>query len=60
VYADRRGADRRATVVVGENPHLELVPAESTGVPLTADQRRFRDAWLGPRPALPPTPPPPR
>jgi len=31
------------TVMLAENPHLELVDAPS----LSASQRAFRDAWLG-------------
>lgn len=57
VYRDRRGSSLKTVVTLGGNPHLELVPAESAGLTVSAAQRSLRDAWLGPRPALPTTPP---
>jgi len=42
-YTDRNGASHQVTVMLAENPHLELVDAPS----LSASQRAFRDAWLG-------------
>ena len=46
-YVDRSGSARTAPVVLAEDPRLELLPVESTGGSLTADQRAFRRAWLG-------------
>ena len=43
----RRDQLVRSTVTVGENPHIELVTAESTGTLLTLQQRVFREQWLG-------------
>jgi predicted metalloprotease with PDZ domain len=42
-YIDRTGAGKSASVVLVENPHLEIVDAGS----LSAAQRAFRDRWLG-------------
>jgi predicted metalloprotease with PDZ domain len=46
VYIDRSGASKTGTVVLAENPHVDVVPIESTGASLTAAQRTFRDRWL--------------
>jgi len=48
VFTDRTGAPKTASVTLGEDPHLEVVPTESTGR-LTTDQRAFRERWLGPK-----------
>ena len=45
-YLDRTGESKTATVVLAENPHVDVVPIESTGGSLTAAQRAFRDRWL--------------
>jgi predicted metalloprotease with PDZ domain len=45
-FADRSGASRTARVTLGEDPHVEVVPAEQGGT-LTPAQRAFRDRWLG-------------
>ena len=45
-FADRSGASRTARVTLGEDPHVEVVPAEQGGT-LTPAQRVFRDRWLG-------------
>ncbi len=45
----RGGATGTATIALEEDPSLEVVTVESTGGTLTADQRAFRDAWLGSR-----------
>ena len=42
-----RGARQDVTIAIAEDPRLHVVPAESTGRPLTAAERAFRDAWLG-------------
>jgi predicted metalloprotease with PDZ domain len=47
-YADRTGLEKTATVVVAEDPHLEVVPNESQGIALSPSQRLFRERWLGP------------
>jgi predicted metalloprotease with PDZ domain len=44
-FVDRAGVSRTATVTLVENPHLEVVAAESGGS-LTPAQRAFRDRWL--------------
>jgi len=49
VYVDRNGVEKTTTVVLAEDPHVELVPVESAGGALTPAQRTFRDRWLGPR-----------
>ena len=43
----RRGRPIASTVTLAANPTLELVTVESTGGRLSAEQRAFRDAWLG-------------
>ena len=43
----RRGVLTTATVVLEEDPRLELLPIETVGDRLTEDQRAFRTAWLG-------------
>jgi len=49
LYADRSGAERKASVTLAEDPHEELVPIELSGGTLTSEQQSFRDAWLGSR-----------
>jgi predicted metalloprotease with PDZ domain len=46
---EQRGAARRATVAVVENPVVEVVTFERSGEPVTEEIRRFREAWLGSR-----------
>jgi predicted metalloprotease with PDZ domain len=50
-FKRRGGSTGTATIVVREDPTLEAVPVESSGGTLTARQRAFRDAWLGPKAA---------
>ena len=45
----RRGRPIGSTVTLTTDSHIEIVPAESTGFPPTAEQRAFRSAWLGSR-----------
>jgi predicted metalloprotease with PDZ domain len=45
-YVDRTGASKTADVVLGENPHVNVIAVESAGGSLTPAQRAFRDAWL--------------
>jgi len=49
VAFSRQGAPGRTTLVLGEDPSLEVVTVESTGRPLTREQSAFRAAWLGSR-----------
>ena len=46
VFVDRTGAPQTATLQLGEDPTLELLPIESTGGSLTANQQAFRNRWL--------------
>jgi predicted metalloprotease with PDZ domain len=48
-YVDRSGVDRTATVMLVEDPHLEVRPIEVDGGALTSSQRTFRDRWLSGR-----------
>jgi predicted metalloprotease with PDZ domain len=44
----RRGGEHvDGTIDLDEDPRIEIVPVEATGGALTAEQKRFRDAWLG-------------
>jgi predicted metalloprotease with PDZ domain len=47
VFTDRTGRSTTATVALVEDPHVEVVPAESTGGAVTEAQRAFRRGWLG-------------
>jgi predicted metalloprotease with PDZ domain len=43
----RRGGEKvETTVTFEEDPRIEIVPVENAGGTLSADQRRFREAWL--------------
>jgi predicted metalloprotease with PDZ domain len=44
---ERRGQRIMATLRLVEDPRLELVPREDAGESLSAEQRRFRETWLG-------------
>jgi predicted metalloprotease with PDZ domain len=46
VVYDRRGERITTVIKLGDDPSLELVPAEEAGQTLTDAQRKFRDAWL--------------
>jgi hypothetical protein len=46
VVVGRTAQARRASLILGEDPALELLPVESTGVAPTPAQRAFRDRWL--------------
>ena len=46
VYIDRAGASKTASVVLAENPHVDVVAVEAAGGSLTPAQRAFRDRWL--------------
>jgi hypothetical protein len=45
-YIDRTGTSKTANVVLGENPHVNVIAVEGAGGSLTPAQRAFRDAWL--------------
>jgi len=45
----RRGMARELSVVVAEDPGLQLVPVENTGRAPSAAERAFREAWLASR-----------
>jgi predicted metalloprotease with PDZ domain len=42
----RRGVAQELTLIVAEDPRLQLVPVERTGRQPTAAERAFRNAWL--------------
>jgi predicted metalloprotease with PDZ domain len=44
-FVDRAGAAKTANIRLVEDPHVEVVPAESSGT-LTPAQHAFRDRWL--------------
>lgn len=46
IVFQRRGADVSSTLQLIEDPHQDVVTAESVGQTLTDAQRRFRNAWL--------------
>jgi predicted metalloprotease with PDZ domain len=46
-YKRRGGATGTATVVLEEDPALDVVTVEAAGGTLTSEQRAFREAWLG-------------
>lgn len=47
-YIDRAGLHKSASIVLAEDPHVDIVPTETVGA-LSAAQRAFRDSWLGHR-----------
>jgi predicted metalloprotease with PDZ domain len=46
-FTGRTGKPTTSTVALAEDPHIEIVPAESAGGSLTEAQKAFRQAWLG-------------
>jgi predicted metalloprotease with PDZ domain len=46
VEFNRHGTIVKASITLAEDPTVEVVTSESTGVPLTPDQKMMRDAWL--------------
>ena len=46
VLFERRGQPVRGSMRLREDPHVDVVPAESAGRSLTGAQRAFRTAWL--------------
>jgi predicted metalloprotease with PDZ domain len=45
-FVRRSGETVNATLVLDEDPRVEVVPVEKTGGTLTDDQKRFRESWL--------------
>ena len=48
-FVRRSGETVNATLVLEEDPRVEIVPFEKIGGMLTADQQQFRAAWLSSR-----------
>ncbi|HUH11560.1 MAG TPA: PDZ domain-containing protein [Longimicrobiales bacterium] len=44
-----RSGERAVRLTLAEDPRLEVVPFEATGLEPTAEMRAFRNAWLGSR-----------
>jgi predicted metalloprotease with PDZ domain len=47
-FTDRTGTSKTATITLAEDPHVDVVPVESSGT-LSAAQQAFRARWLGAR-----------
>jgi predicted metalloprotease with PDZ domain len=47
-FADRTGEVRHASLTLAADPHLEIVPVETSGGSLTPAERSFRARWLAP------------
>ena len=45
-FVRRSGETVNATLVLDEDPRIEIVPMEKIGGMLTDDQKRFRESWL--------------
>ena len=45
-FVRRSGETVNATLVLDEDPRIEILPIEKTGGTLSDDQRRFRESWL--------------
>jgi predicted metalloprotease with PDZ domain len=43
----RRGVEVKSNAVLADDPTLEVAPIETAGGTLTAEQKAFREAWLG-------------
>jgi len=48
-FTDMTGNSQTTTVQLAADPTIEVVPMESAGRSLSADQQRFRRQWLGSR-----------
>ena len=46
-YVRRSGEMVNTTIRLEEDPKIEIVPIERSGGALTAEQKSFRDSWLG-------------
>ncbi|MFQ5551865.1 MAG: PDZ domain-containing protein, partial [Gemmatimonadales bacterium] len=49
IHFEQRGRQRQATLVLAEDPQLEVVTYETAGLPITEAIRAFREQWLGSR-----------
>jgi predicted metalloprotease with PDZ domain len=47
IVFERRGVRVNAMLRLVEDPRVEITPAEALGQSLSAEQRRFREEWLG-------------
>ena len=45
-FVRRSGETVNATLLLEEDPRIEIVPMEKIGGVLTDDQKRFRESWL--------------
>jgi predicted metalloprotease with PDZ domain len=45
-FSNRSARPRTGTIILAEDPHVEIVPAENAGGRLTPAQHAFRQAWL--------------
>ena len=45
-FVRRSGETVNATLMLEEDPRIEIVPMEKIGGMLTDDQKRFRESWL--------------
>ncbi len=50
LFVNRTGHPTTTSVVLAEDPHLEIVAAEAAGGTLPPPQKMFRDRWLGQQP----------
>ena len=46
IELERHGETRTATLILSEDPALEVVTFESAGLPLSDEQKEFRESWL--------------
>lgn len=50
LFVNRTGHATTTSVVLAEDPHVEIVATEAAGGTLTPAQKTFRDRWLGQQP----------
>ncbi|MDP2322204.1 MAG: hypothetical protein Q8O42_23045 [Acidobacteriota bacterium] len=48
-FVRRIGETVNTTLVLAEDPRIEVVPIEQIGTILNDDQKRFRESWLSSR-----------
>ena len=48
-FVRRSGETVNGTITLPEDPRVEILPVEQSGGTLSAEQKQFRDAWLGSR-----------
>ena len=46
-YRHPDGTEGAGTIVLAEDPSIEIVPVEANGGRITSDQQAFRNSWLG-------------